>query len=89
MTKPTKAQLGDLAWLKKHGGDGGFDKKGRLLAAGELRELTYTQDEYMSVMSQPNPDFAAEMVTWLALEAAGLVQFYGGNSGRGRVRIIK
>jgi hypothetical protein len=73
----TKSQRRALDWLTRQGGDGVFDKTHVLVAAGE--RLSGGKTEESGFMYG----------TWLALEKAGLVEFYGGKNGRGRVRVKK
>lgn len=68
----TEAQQRALKWLRDRGGDGVFDKTRVLVAAGER-----SGDDHEGAM----------YATWVALERQGLVEFYGGKNGRGRLRI--
>jgi len=76
----TKSQQRALDWLTRQGGDGVFDKTHVLVAAGE-RLSSDTYDERGKL------EEGFMYGTWLALERAGLVEFYGGKNGRGRVRV--
>lgn len=70
----TKTQQRALDWLRKQGGDGVFDKTRVLVAGGER-------------LSSETGPAGFTYTTWLALEKAGHVQFYGGKSGRSRVKV--
>jgi hypothetical protein len=79
----TKAQQRALDWLRKQGGDGVFDKARVLVAAGER----LASDSLDAADGKLQEGFM--YATWLALEKAGKVVFYGGKHGRGRVRVVE
>jgi len=84
----TKSQRRALDWLIRQGGDGVFDKTRVLVAAGErLSSDPDRIDVDLDVDGFPKQGFMYG--TWLALEKAGAVQFYGGKTGRGRVRVVQ
>ncbi len=83
MAALTPAQKRALEWLRKRGGDGVFDKSRVLVAQGERVDYSNSVDEF----GEPMEGFMYS--TWLGLEKAGKVEFYGGKHGRGRVRIAQ
>jgi hypothetical protein len=73
----TKAKTRAFEWLRKQGGDGVFDKTRVLVARGERPSALNTGE------------MGFNYSTWLGLEKAGKVEFYGGKHGRGRVRVVE
>lgn len=76
MTEVSPAMRRAIFWLHRRGGDGVFDKTRVLVASGERSgSLGFSLDEGFMYS------------TWLKLEQAGLLEFYGGKRGRGRVKL--